>query len=248
MRTNLNHKWIESLVNEGKSYKDIVEITGYNKNSVYGYCLKRFGKLEDKSKTKRQIIPLSQEEKEFLFGTLLGDGNLQLFGKNHLSSMGRTNHSIKQEEYCKHKQNILNNISYDVKYCIKTVNNKEYKQCYFCLKPNTELLPLYNLFYIDGKKDIPYDLSLLTPRALAWWFMDDGTSSGKCSISIATCSFSIEGLLRLKDYLKKTYDLDIVIQKDFKIYFPVDSGRKFYNIVKEYIIPSMMYKFKYLLV
>ena len=92
------------------------------------------------------------------------------------------------------------------------------------------------------------DLTLLTPKAMAWWFMDDGTTSGKCSISIATCSFSIDGLLRLKEYLKTTYDIDITIQKDFKIYFPSNSAKKFYELIKDFIIPEMMYKFKYLLI
>lgn len=83
---------------------------------------------------------------------------------------------------------------------------------------------------------------------MAWWFMDDGTASGKCSISIATCSFSIEGLLRLKAYLKNNYDIDIIIRKDFKIYFLTESAKKFYELVKDFIIPEMMYKFKYLLI
>ena len=46
---------------------------------------------------------------------------------------------------------------------------------------------------------------------MAWWFMDDGYASSGCSISIATCSFSLEGILRLKDFLKKIYDLNIEI-------------------------------------
>lgn len=247
MRAKLNHEVIDSLVSEGRSYKEIVEITGYNKNSVYGYCIKRYGKLVDRAKIRRQVIPITQEQKEFLFGTLMGDGHLQLVGKNSSTVMGRTNHCIKQEEYCKHKRNVLNELAYDVKFCIRIANNKEYKQCYYCMKPNTELLPIYNLFYKDKKKDVPEDLSLLTPKALAWWFMDDGTASGRCSISIATCSFSLNGLIRLKNYLKQIYDLDVTIQKDSKLYFSAYSGKKFYELVKDFIIPSMTYKFKYLL-
>ena len=248
MRNKLNHEWIDSLVAEGKSYKDVVEITGYNKNSVYGYCLKKFGKLEDRAKTRRQIIEITQEQKEYLFGILMGDGNLQLFGKNKLSALGRTNHSIKQLVYCMYKRSLLGDLAYDVKTKITKANGKEYEQCYFCMKPNTLLVELYNQFYKEGKKDVPEDLTLLTPKAMAWWFMDDGTTSGKCSISIATCSFSIDGLLRLKEYLKTTYDIDITIQKDFKIYFPSNSAKKFYELIKDFIIPEMMYKFKYLLI
>lgn len=244
----IDKELIDKLLKEGKSYKEIVEITGYNKNSVYVWCWKHYGKLEDKQKSRRQSIQLTESQKEFLFGTLMGDGNLQLFNKNKTSVIGRINHSIKQTQYCIYKQKLFDNISYPVKETIKYLKttNKEYKQCYFCFKPNTELLQIYNLFYTNGKKDVPEDLSLLTPKALALWFMDDGTASSNCSISIATCSFSLEGLLRLKEFLKEKYNLNVTIQKDFKLYFSAESARKFYEITKPYLIPEMLYKFKYI--
>lgn len=246
MRNKLNHEVIENLVKEGKSYKEIVLITGYNKSSVYGWCVKHFGKLEDKQASRRQCLSISQEQKEFIFGTLMGDGNLSPCGKK--SIFGRNNHSLKQESYCKHKQQILENLTYPVKYTTKHLDstNKDYKQCYFCFKPNTELIPFYNMFYKNGKKDVPEDLSLLTPRAMAWWFMDDGFAASKCSIAIATCSFSCDGLLRLKKYLKDTYDISVTIQKDFKLYFHAESAVKFYNLIKDYVIDDMKYKFKFI--
>jgi len=243
MKTILNYQLLNKLLSEGNSYKEIVQKTGYNSNSVYGYFYKKFGKLNDRNKSRRQIIKISNFQNEVLFGTLLGDGNIQKFGK---SFIGRTNHSISQKDYCLYKQSLLNNLTYNVKYVDKTVNNKIYKQCYFCLKPNESLKDLYNMFYSKNKKDIPLDLSLLTPLAMAIWFMDDGTASSKCSISIATCSFSLESLLRLQKYLLDTYNIKITIQKDFKIYFEVKSAKIFYELVKPYIIDSMMYKFKFL--
>lgn len=246
MRKKLNHELIKDLVQQGKSYKEIVEITGYNKNSVYGWCLKHFGKLEDKQASRRQSLSITEEQKEYIFGTLMGDGNLAPCGLK--SIFGRINHSTKQENYCKHKQFLFDSLTYPVKYSKKTLSTtgKEYDFCYFCFKPNTELLPLYNMFYTNGKKDVPKDLSLLTPRALALWFMDDGYPSGRCSIGIATCSFSLEGLLRLQKYLQDTYDIHVTIQKDFKIYFHAESAIKFYNLIKDYIIEDMMYKFKFI--
>jgi len=245
MNNKLNHALIESLVLEGKSYLEVCEITKYNKNSVYGWCLKRFGKLSDRNKIRRQVIEISQKQKEIIFGTLLGDGNLR---KVKNSYWGRTNHSLSQQEYCLFKQKELLELTYSVAYSdkkLKQFPNKTYKQCYFCFKPNENLKYFYNAFYYKEKKDIPLDLTLLTPLALAIWFMDDGTASSKCSISIATCSFSLEGLIRLKEFLKLKYDLDIIIQKDFKIYFTADSGKKFFKLVKPYILESMLYKFKH---
>ena len=101
------------------------------------------------------------------------------------------------------------------------------------------------MFYSSGKKRIPKNLDLLTPKAMALWFMDDGTASSRCSISIATCSFDIDDLIRLKHFLKNKYNLNITIQKDFKIYFSADSARIFLKLTEKYIIPEMMYKFKF---
>ena len=36
----------------------------------------------------------------------------------------------------------------------------------------------------------------------------------------------------------------VEITKEFKLYFPAESGRKFYLLVKDYVIPEMQYKFK----
>ena len=34
--------------------------------------------------------------------------------------------------------------------------------------------------------------------------------------------------------------------KDFKIYFKAESARKFYDLTKEFVIPEMMYKFRFI--
>lgn len=245
MKTKLDYNLLESLYSQNKSYKEIASITGYSKNSVNGYFWRTKGKMLDSRKFRRNNINISQSQKEILFGTLLGDGNIQ---KQHANSYsGRFNHSVKQLEYCRFLQNKLSEITTNVReYSVLNKNGKEYQCCYFSLRNNYQLKDFYNLFYIDGKKDIPYNLELLTPQAMAYWFMDDGSASSNCTISIATCSFSLEGLIRLKQYLLDTYELNTTINKEFKLYFSAESGRKFYQLVQEYIIPEMMYKFKFI--
>ena len=34
--------------------------------------------------------------------------------------------------------------------------------------------------------------------------------------------------------------------KNLFLYFPAESGRKFCELIKDYIIPEMMYKFKFM--
>lgn len=243
MRTKLNYQWLEELYQQNKSYKEIAQITNYTLSSVNGYFYRTKGKMPDRNKYRRQTIPITQIQQEILFGVLMGDGWLT---KVINSYQGRVNHSIKQEQYCIHLEQQLQPLTYGCKCHDKYTNNKKYREIYFCLKPNTNLQTLYDMFY-QPKKHVPNDLTLLTPRAMAYWFMDDGTASSRCSISIATCSFSYNDLKRLVCYLKQQYDLDVTIQKDFKLYFSAESGRKFYNLVKPYIIPEMQYKFKYVM-
>lgn len=243
MKTILDKNLLEDLYSKGISYKEIAEITGYSKNTVNGYFWRTKGKMEDSCKFKRNQIEITQEQREILFGTLMGDGNIQK-QCNH-SYLGRINHSITQKTYCEYLANKLSNLTSIVKdYFNHAKNGKVYHHCYFSLKNNYNLKEFYDYFYKNGKKDVPEDLSLLTPKAMAFWFMDDGYSSSNCTIGIATCSFSLEGLLRLKEYLFLTYGITVKITKEFKLYFPAESGRKFYLLVKDFIIPEMQYKFK----
>ena len=46
MKTILNYQLLNKLLSEGNSYKEIVQKTGYNSNSVYGYFYKKFGSLK----------------------------------------------------------------------------------------------------------------------------------------------------------------------------------------------------------
>lgn len=245
MKIKLDYNLLEDLYSQDKSYKEIASITGYSENSVNGYFWRTKGKMTDSKKFRRNNIDINQEQKEILFGTLMGDGNIQKQYTN--SYLGRFNHSIKQLDYCTYLQNKLSGITTNVKeYSVKNKNGKEYQCCYFSLKNNYQLKEFYDLFYINGKKDIPYDLNLLTPKAMAYWFMDDGSARSGCTISIATCSFSIEALIRIKQYLSDVYGLNVTINKEFKLDFSAESARKFYQLTKEYIIPEMMYKFKFI--
>lgn len=240
MIKNIDKNLLNKLKDENKSLNEIYKITGYSKNSIYGYYYRNFGKGVLKKESK-QILEISNLQREVLFGILLGDSNLTYNGYSYI---GRNNHSIKQEIYCKHKIKLLNGLVSKISYTTIIVNNKNYDTCYFSFKANENLKEFYEMFYDTGKRDVPKDLSLLTPLAMAMWFMDDGTARSGCTISIATCSFSSEGLNRLQKHLKKVYKLDTKITKENKLDFTAKSGKRFYELVVKYIIPEMMYKFK----
>lgn len=71
--------------------------------------------------------------------------------------------------------------------------------------------------------------------------MDDG-SGQKGSYKLATCDFSYKGNMILKRELHK-FNIPCKILKQSNYYIiRIPVGTQFSNLIKPYIIPSMMYK------
>lgn len=70
---------------------------------------------------------------------------------------------------------------------------------------------LYNLFYKNNKKIIPYCIfDLLTPLALAHWIMEDGAKLNK-GLVLCTDSFTLLEVINLCNVLKIKYDINTTI-------------------------------------
>lgn len=97
------------------------------------------------------------------------------------------------------------------------------------------------------RKIIPYNISdCLTPLALAIWFMDDGSKINN-TVRIATNCFTYEEVEYLAAVLLKKYNLKSKPMKAGKdkgyiLYFSSSSMVQFSNLVKPYMLPSMLYK------
>lgn len=243
-RIRIKKDIVDSLLKDGKNYDEISQIIGVNRNSVGRFCRKHYGCLEDRGKSTRQSIDITNTQKQILFGGLLGDFCLSPHNKTF---RGAVNHSVKQIEYAKYLHNSLNNIVGVFREIKVKANNKIYNECNFTIKPNTQLENLYNDFYKDfgGKKDVPYDLSLLTPLAISVWFMDDGfllNNGHSKTLGFSTCNFSLEGLLRLQKFLKEQYSIETIIRKNFYLIVKKSSSFTLRNLISTYIIDSMKYK------
>lgn len=243
-RIRIEKNIVDSLLKEGKNYTEIAQIIGVTRNSIGRFCRKHYGCLTDRGKATRQSIPISDIEQQILFGGLLGDFCVSPHNKTF---RGAVCHSIKQIEYAKYLHNTLNNITGMFRYIKVKANNKIYDECSFTIKPNIQLETLYNSFYGDfgGKKDVPYDLSLLTPLAISIWFMDDGfllNNGHSKTLGFSTCSFSLEGLLRLQKFLKEQYNVETIIRKNFYLIVRRSSALTLCNLISPYIIDSMKYK------
>ena len=115
---------------------------------------------------------------QFIEGSLLGDAyisKINVFGFNH---------SDKQREYFNHKVDLLTSCGNKIRVSEESLPEtfiKDHK-----VGPTVKLIArttklhkwviLRDKWYPNGKKIVPTDL-VLTPTALAYWYMDDGSAN-----------------------------------------------------------------------
>jgi len=182
---------------------------------------------------------LTQLQKSFVIGTLLGDGYVRQV-KGRKDAFLEVNHSITQKEYVEWKYKILKNLTQSGP---KSRNGNGKRVAYrFFTKQHPEFTKIMDLFYKNKKKCIP-NLKL-DPMMLAVWFMDDGSMCSKNDVYLNTQQFSKNDQYKLLNYLERL-GLDATLNKDkkyFRIRFKKSSIPKLFKIIKQHIIPSMKYK------
>lgn len=178
-----------------------------------------------------------------MIGSMLGDGNLE----NNWSKTNyrfKISHSVKQLAYI--------NWKYDqIKDWVLTAPklNRRGNSVHFNTISHSEITDLAKLFYVGNKKIIAKKL-ILDPLLLAIWFMDDGNvirRNGKVyGFHLNTQSFTNEENLRLIELFKKTYGITVLPELNKGRYrlriMQRESRKKFVDLIKSYIIPSMNYK------
>lgn len=211
-------------------------------------------------------MAFTQEQKDLLVGTLLGDASLGTETKGRTWRY-RVLHKAEHEQYINHKYSLLKD------YCLSEpkpndVYNKRTKNVYRRLYFNTRVHPSFrffgNMFYTyDPKtgqmvKDVPLEIEkFLTPAAVAYWYMDDGSlkQKGKSNaMRICTESFSIHGVLRLERALNNLYGIrashvkknKIVNGKTVLVGLRITINEKestaFRELIRPYLVDCMKYK------
>jgi hypothetical protein len=211
----------------------------------------------------------TSEQKDLIFGSLLGDSNLSsnnLIGKDNACRL-RISHKAAHAEFVYAKADLLGELVatspqlYTLPVDERT--GKIYERYWFNTLYTPSLRYYWGMFYKkqrDGtyQKELPTPQNLyagLTPRALAWWYMDDGSltksikSKGKSNaMRISAESFSYEGINRLCNVLGEKYNISANPQtKDstvgsYVLYIQSKSAVQFADIIKPYLIDCMMYK------
>ena len=189
---------------------------------------------------------------DVLIGSLLGDARLECrsIGKRQpITARLRMHHSDKQKDYVFWKYEIFKNIvdcpPRKIMVWHDKERNKKHYSYYFHTKTLENLGLLWQYFYQGKTKILPESVfKLITPRALAVWFMDDGSNTWS-SYTINTHCFSKEEQGKIINFLKEKYNLSAKLVRDrsrYKIALGRNECQKLNNIIEPYIIPTMIYK------
>jgi HAD superfamily hydrolase (TIGR01509 family) len=191
-------------------------------------------------------------QREFIDGTILGDGYYAR--PNKYGEMGRLKikQSRKQEEWFYLKQSILNQFGGfggEEKEGIRKIQNRAVNSS-GSLMHSTSSNPVFSFerdrWYRRGTKQVPSDI-VLSPITLATWYMDDGSlSSSEERLVLCTDSFDDESINILRNKLLK---LNISTKiwrlnkgKSQRLIISGMSAFNFFDLISKYVIPSMQYK------
>lgn len=194
---------------------------------------------------RNNLIEITTEMHEIIVGCLLGDGCIRKSEDKSLQHRLQVFHSEEQKEYINWIHNKLKTIC---KSKAPKKNDKGYY--YFVTISHKELTKLKQEFYPCGKKCIPENfIEYISPLMLAVWFMDDGSRCNKNCGQLHTECFTIEENQKIANAINSKYNLNVKqtirnngYGKYPYIYIPSESFKIFREIIRPYIIPTMMYK------
>ena len=227
---------IKELKKQGLGNRKISELLNIPRTSLM-YLFRKHN-LEN-IKYIPKYANLNYFQKSVLIGSLLGDSSIS---KKYILNIG---HGLKQEEYYKHKIQLLSpNIKF-LEYRREKID-KRTNNLYISLQAYSnkyeDIVNLKELLYINSKKEITKEiLKDFNEISLAYLYMDDGNYE-KYGAKIALCNFSNNSLILFQNFLKNKWNIDTSIHKDKTLYIKANSKKTFIQLISSYIIPSMLYK------
>lgn len=201
---------------------------------------------------KARSLKLTSIQRDLLVGTMLGDGHLETQNQGRTYRL-RIEHSIQQREYVGwfyHMFQAWVRTAPTVrsrKVIFRGVK-KTFKRIGFSTLSSGSLRFYAGQFYQGRKKSVPKLIHRwLTPRAIAVWYMDDGSIKSKQhrSILFNTHSFSEKDLKRLQIALERTYSIKTKVRKQKdgnQLYCVSETVDILLALIRPFVIPSMEYK------
>lgn len=190
------------------------------------------------------------QTKAILVGLILGDGYLTKPNGESIRSRLDIKYDEKSLEYLQWIHLKLKELNPS-----EIKKKKGFHQYRFYTKTRDDIGQLRQIFYPDGLKHIPQDISkhLVDPITLAVWYQDDGKLDFRknyhCNSIFATYCFSYKECELLANTLRANFDLDVRVCKCqmrgkmyFSLYVVSKSMDKFMQIIEPYIQGCFHYK------
>lgn len=198
----------------------------------------------------KKTLRLTDAQRSIIVGMLLGDGHLETQNGRKTFRL-KIEHTASQQFYVDWlyeqlqdwvltptapKQKRINGII-TTHFCFQTLSVVQFR--------------FYGLQFYDeqGRKRVPKMIRrLLTPLALAVWFMDDGSAKSKHhrALILNTHCFSKSEINILQTALLQRYQIEssIRIQKDgLQILIIGEHAQRFIEVIAPYMLPNFEYKF-----
>ena len=209
--------------------------------------------FSQKIEKHKKKLKVNKEIRDIIVGTLLGDGTLETQNKGRTYRL-KIEHSIKQKEYVDWLYSKLKDfVLTPPKKRLREKDGKKWWSYGFSTISVGNFRFFGQQFYDEkGKKRIPKIIKkLLTPRAMAIWFMDDGSSKSRKhkGFVIHTLGFSKRDLKRLQRVLKEKFGLESQLHRQnkyqklrWRLYIPGSQRVKFLRLIQPYLLPEFDYK------
>ena len=197
-----------------------------------------------KSDRSTNMVELTDDQKETIVGTLLGDAHLLERGELRLS------HYYGQLEYLRSIQRLLSPIAHSIGYSEKLMDNGTLTFAFhFHTDPHIWLKSLRRLFYPSGCRVFPSSvLTSLTPRALAHWYFDDGhydPTDGTTSIALGDITDG--ACTKVVEQVSGRFSLDFYVATPTgprckRMGLRARSRDTFFFLIREFATNDLLYK------
>ncbi len=202
--------------------------------------------------TYKKKLKLTERQREILIGVLLGDGHLETQDQGRTYRL-KIEHSIKQRAYVEwlyqeFKEWVQTPPQRRTRFVRLRSVEGTYEKYWFNTLSHGAFRFYAHQFYQHGRKIAPRLIHRwLSPRALAIWYMDDGSIKSKAhkTVLLNTHAFDAMSLKRLQKALQEKFGVKTKLRtqrEGTQIYVVGETVQRFLNIIEPYIIPSMRYK------
>jgi len=199
--------------------------------------------------SRKKNLKLLGGQREVLIGVILGDGHLETQNKGRTYRL-KIEQSVKHKDYVGHLFQIFKDwVNAPPKSRLRTgKGGTKTEMLGFQTYSHSAFRFYAGQFYAHGKKQIPKLINKwLTPRALAYWFMDDGSVKWRLSraVILNTQGYREDEVKKLTLLLKAKFGLEAGMRKQkegFQICIYGKSLEKFVKLVGPHLIKEMWYK------